>query len=189
MEFYIGHEKGNPLKAFYYRPVKVTTNTLIAKILGEFKVDFSKEYQFYFTLDGINFSFIGKPVRSERKNEVTFLVKESRIELRRYPRIRVEDPNIVVVSSTLTGYLIDISLGGCKVKFEGEITPSYYKSNPIKRLTFEIPNYRPISFPARIVNVQLNENSVSYAFNSKDEKVLKLYNAVINYLRLREMEY
>ena len=188
LEFYIAHEKENPLKTFYYQPLKITTNTIIARILDNFEVDFNKEYKFYFTLDAINFAFVAQPIKRERENEVTFLVKESRIELRRYPRIKVEDPAVKVKVGHLEGYLADISLGGCKVNFENEIPATFYKTNPVKVLTFFIPNTKPITLSARIVNVQLGENAISFAFNAKDERVLKLYNSVISYLRSKEIE-
>ena len=187
-EFYIGHEYQNPLKIFYYKPLRITSNTLRAEILNNIKISFDKEYSFYFSVDGINFSFVGKPLEQNSERDFTFLIKESRIELRRYPRIDVDDPNIRVRVNDLEGYIKDISLGGCKVQFLNNLPPHFYKQHQNTMLTIELPDAKPVTIPAKLVNVNPSLNTASFAFASRDVRVIKLYNNVINYLRQKMEE-
>jgi len=188
LDFYIAHEYENPTNIFFYKPIKVSTNLLKAKILYGYKIDFEKLYQFYLNLEGLNFSFIGKPIRESSPQEILFLIKESRIELRKYPRIKTEMLGIKVSSDGLQGKLMDISLGGCRVVFETPIPTFFYKSSPQKILTIESPEGEPIKISAYIVNVNLQQNSISFAFLKKDEKVLKLYTKIGEYLKRGQKE-
>jgi len=183
LEFYIAHEHENPTNLFFYRPVKVTTNLLKAKILDDYKINFDKLYQFYLNLEGLNFSFLGQPIRQSSPDEIIFLIRDSRIELRKYPRLKTENLNIKVSSEGLTGKLLDISLGGCRVGFDIPIPSAFYKSSSRKVLTVEPPEGKPVKVTAYIVNVNPAHNSVSFAFARNDEKVLKLYTEVSQLLK------
>ena len=101
---------------FFYKPVKVSTNLLKALLLEEKTLNPNSRYQFYFNFDGINFSFIGKPIEIKDK-EITLMIEESHIELRRYPRLKIPYPDIIVKVGSLKGHLKDISLGGCRIQF------------------------------------------------------------------------
>jgi hypothetical protein len=186
-EFYIAHEYENPTHLFFYRPIRLTTNLLKAKILNDYKIDFDKTYQFYLNLGGLNFSFIGKPIRRDAPDEIVFLIQESRIELRKYPRLKTENLGIKVTVENLKGYLVDISLGGCKVKFENPIPEKFYMSSSYKILEIETPDGKVVKIPAYAVNVNTCLNTVSFAFLRKDEKVVKLYTKIGEYIkRLKE---
>jgi hypothetical protein len=186
-EFYIAHEHDNPTHLFFYRPLRLTTNLLKAKILNNYKIEFDKYYQFYLKLGGLNFSFVGKPIRKEAPDEVVFLIKESRIELRKYPRLKTENLGIRVTAEGLKGYLVDISLGGCKVRFDEPIPEKFYMSSSYKILEIEPPDGKVVKIPAYVVNVNTCLNTASFAFTRKDEKVVKLYTKIGEYIkRLKE---
>ena len=187
-EFHIAHEVENPAHIFFYKPITIGINTLKAKILDEHPIDFEKYYQFYLNLDGINFSFIGKPLEKNSQNEITFLIKESRIELRRYPRLKTERLNIPVEIQHLSGRLVDISLGGCRIRFDGPIPASLFSSGSRVPITVKPPGGKPVNVWGYIVNVNPGERSISVAFAGRDEKVLKLYSRISEMLKNQKGE-
>lgn len=186
LEFYIAHEYENPTNIFFYRPIKVTTNLLKAKILDDYKINFEKLYQFYLNLDGVNFTLLGKPIFEIFPQKFLFLIKETKIELRKYPRLKTERLGIKVSADDLQGKLIDISLGGCKVGFETTIPTDFYKNSPQKILTIELPEGKPIKISAYIVTVNLQQNTVSFKFLQKSEKILKLYAKISEYIKMEQ---
>ena len=188
LEFYIAHEYENPTNLFFYRPIKVTTNLLKVKILDDYQINFDKLYQFYLNLEGLNFTLLGKPIRKTSSQEVLFLIKESRIELRKYPRIKTESLAIKVFTGGLQGKLMDFSLGGCRIRFETPIPPLFYKSSSQKTLTIETPEGEPVKITAYIVNVNPKQNSISFSFPKRDAKILKLYTKISEYLKRRKKE-
>jgi hypothetical protein len=183
LDFYIGYEVDNPHHSFFYKPLKITPNLLTVELLEDYKFDPSKEYQFYFTLDGTNFSLIGKPVKIIDRNKAVFLIKDSSIELRRYPRIYLKDKDIKVRIGYLVGYLKDISLGGCRVAFDEPLPRSFYTSHVGKTLEFIIPGKDKIRVEGNIVHLMNDSKEAAFVFNSKNPFVVKLYKEVTDYLK------
>jgi len=188
MDFYIAYEVDNPLNTFFYKPIEVSTNLLKALLLEEKKLNPYKRYKFYFNLDGVNFSFIGKPVEIKDK-EITLMIEESHIELRKYPRLKIPYPDIVVKIETLKGHLKDISLGGCRVQLEKPISPYFLEKGFQKIVEIELPNGKTFKVKAKIVNVMFTTKQISCAFSEKSENVIKLYREVIDYLRKKLEEW
>ncbi|NPB05425.1 MAG: PilZ domain-containing protein [Aquificae bacterium] len=185
MELYIAHEVDNPLEMFFYTPVSMSTNLLKVRLLEGKKVDLEKDYTFYYNRDGINFSFVGRPIKKVGEDTLLVLIKDSRIELRRYPRVKVPFDEIVVEVDGLKGFLRDISLGGCRLQFLKPIPSDFLDRGLVKRVRFFLPDGQTFEVKAKVVNIMRESRSVSCAFVMKDETVVKLYKAVTLYLRRR----
>jgi len=188
LDFFIGYEVENPHHVFFYKPVKITTNLLTVELLEDFPLDPEKEYQFYFTLDGTNFALIGKPIKFLDNNKAVFLIKESNIELRRYPRIYLKDQEVKVKIGYLVGWLKDISLGGCRVAFDKPLPRSFYANSAAKTLEFLLPNGERIKVKGNIVNLLNDFKEASFVFDSKDPAVIKLYKEITEYLKKKSSE-
>ncbi len=174
----------NPTHIFFYKPINIGVNTLKVKILDNFDIDFDKSYQLYLNMGGSNFSFITKPLKKSSNNEVELLVQESRIELRKYPRLKTEHLNVKVFVRTLEGILADISLGGCKLKFNSPIPSSFFEKGAKAKLSMAIPGIENlVDLSAYIVNVNPKEHAVSFAFETKDNKVLTTYKTISDLLK------
>lgn len=190
LEFHIAHEADNPTHIFFYKPITVETNTLRVKILDDYKIDFNKLYQFYLNVGGANFSFLAKPLEQKADNVYTFLIKDSWIELRKYPRLKTDSLDIDVSVKGMKGKLADISLGGCKVKFRHPIPRSLF-SPPHNRVLVSIylPGEKePVNIWAEVVKVDSAEKSVSCEFTHKDERILKLYRRITDLLKGKKKE-
>jgi len=188
-EFHIAHELDNPTHIFFYKPIQIGVNTLKVRILDKYNIDFNKSYQFYLNMGGANFSFFAKPLKKNSEDEVEFLIQESRIELRKYPRLKTDSLNIKVFVRTLEGTLADISLGGCKVKFNGKIPASFFEKGAKATLSVEIPSEsKQVDLSGFIVNVNPKDNAVSFAFEKQDNKVLSVYKTISDLLKKGEIE-
>ncbi len=145
------------------------------ELIDNYPLDKEKNYQFYLNVDGLNFAVIGKLLKKD-KNTYSFLIKESKIEQRRYPRIPTQDLKIKVYSSLGEGILADISLGGCKVKFEKP------KSQPVKNqeilMTFYLPTGVTYKILAKVVDYNPSMGTVSFSFPKKDWKIFKLFSEI-----------
>jgi hypothetical protein len=183
LDFFIGYEVGNPHHSFFYKPLKITTNLLTVELLEDFDFNPDKEYQFHFTLDGTTFALIGKPMKILDRNRATFFIKESSIELRRYPRIYLNDRDIKVRIGYLLGYLKDISLGGCRIAFDEPLPRSFYTSHVNKTLEFLIPGKDRIKVSGNIVHLMNDFKEAAFVFNSKNPFVIKLYKEITEYLK------
>jgi len=186
LEFHIAHEAGNPTHIFFYKPVDVQTNILKVKILDDYQIDFNKMYQFYLNIGGTNFSFLAQPLKKEG-DVYTFLIKESWIELRRYPRIKTSDLGIEVKVKDFRGILEDFSLGGCRVKFRHPITRSAFEGHRRKViLSIKLPGEEePYHLWADVVSVEPAERRIACEFVNKDERILKLYSKISKMLNER----
>ncbi len=187
MDFYIAYEVDNPLNMFFYKPVGISTNLLKVHLLDDKNIDLQKDYQFYFNLDGINFAFVGRPVKREGDRELLVLIKDSRIELRRYPRLKIPFDDLIVEIDGLKGVLRDVSLGGCRLELGKPIPSNFLLGGAEKVLTFHIPNEKIHRLKCKVVNVQDRTRNISCAFSQKDDKVIKLYRAITEYIR-RKLE-
>ena len=174
----------NPTHIFFYKPINIGVNTLKVKLLDKFDISFDKRYQLYLNMGGANFSFITKPLRKSSNNEVELLVQDSRIELRKYPRLKTDHLNIKVFVRTLEGILADISLGGCKVKFDKPIPSTFFEKGAKAKLSMAIPGTDDlVDLSAYIVNVNPKDYAVSFAFETKDNKVLTTYKTISDMLK------
>jgi c-di-GMP-binding flagellar brake protein YcgR len=116
-------------------------------------------------------------------NEVVFLIKDSKIELRKYPRLDTSGLIIKVNTNGLTGLLKDISLGGCKVHFPNGFTPDYYNSSILKELFFILPDGEKIKVRGKIVNVDGAHKNISYSFTAGDGNVFRVYKKITKLLK------
>jgi hypothetical protein len=186
LDFFIGFEKDNPSRLFFYKPIKLSTNLLTIELLDNYNLQADKEYQFYFNIDGTNFAFLGKPIKIER-NKAIFLIKDSAIELRRYPRVTVKEKSIKVKVDYFLGWLIDISLGGCRIGFDTPLPRAFYSYNPIKTLKFFIPPSKEIKIRAKLINILNDYKEAAFVFDSDSSLRVKLYNEIIKYLNDRNL--
>ena len=179
----------NSANNFFYKPISLKTNLLRLKILDAVCLKLNKRYIFYLNIDGVNFALIGRPLKRLGDNEWLFLIEDSRIELRRYPRLNTEHLGIKVQVDNLFGKLADISLGGCRVVFDNPISGLIDHTNVSrKRLTFYPPDTPPISVWARVVAVNPPKRSISFAFLGPQETVLKLYQHITELLKKERSE-
>ena len=184
MDFFIAYEVNNPINYFFYKPIKLETNFFKISLDENAKkrLNPNKLYQFYFNLMGTNFVLIGKPYKVEDKEAVIF-IKDGHIELRRYPRIDVEAIKIPVNLELLSGYLKDISLGGCKIAFEKPVSYSYLRSGYKYKLLINLNKNKTLEIPIKIVGFSGNKKYISCAFAEKNKKVLELYQEVLKKLK------
>ena len=189
VEFHIAHELDNSANNFFYKPVSLKTNLLRVKILDAVCLKSDRRYIFYLNIDGVNFALIGRPLRRLSDNEWLFLIEDSRIELRRYPRLNTEHLDIKVQVDNLIGKLADISLGGCRVVFNNPISGLIdHQTASRKRLTFYLPDYSHVDVWARVVAVNPPKRSISFAFLGPHERVLKLYQYITDLLKRERAE-
>jgi len=184
MDFFIAYEVNNPINHFFYKPIKLETNFFKISLDENAKkrLNPNRFYQFYFNLMGTNFVLIGKPYKVEDKEALIF-VKDSHIELRRFPRIDVEQVKIPVNLELLTGYLKDISLGGCKIAFEKPVPYSYLHSGYKNKLLVNLNKDKTFEIPIKIVGFSENRKYISCAFTEKDKKILEFYQEVLKKLK------
>jgi len=150
--------------------------------LDKCHLDLSSEYYLYLNIGGVNFSLLVRPLLRER-DEVIFFVKESKIELRKYPRLKTDKLDITVTSEGIKGKLDDISLGGCRVKVEEGSIDNFVKQNALKTLSVTLPNGKNFQVKAYVVNVQPQKKFVSFSFPQKSSEVLRLYTSIVELLR------
>ncbi len=141
--------------------------------MEEVELNPKKLFQFFFTLEGARFSVIGKPLRFDGRR-VTFLVIDSAIELRRFPRVKVPSGLVKVRIEYYVGDLIDISLGGCRVGFENPLPRSFYTGGLEKVLDFILPDGSSLRVKGKVVNVSSNFKEVSFKFNEHNRRVIEL---------------
>jgi len=186
-DFYIGYEIDNPHHSFFYKPIKMTPNLLTIELLEDFEFNPDKEYQFHFTLDGTNFALIGKPVKIIDKNKAEFLIRDSNIELRRYPRVYLKDEDDVKVRiGYRVGKLKDISLGGCRIAFDEPLTRFFYANSAAKTLEFIIPGREKIKVEGNLVHLRNDAKEAAFVFQPTNPNVVKLYKEITDYLSEKE---
>ena len=181
-EYFIAYEHNNPANLFFYKPLKIETNFIKAKILDKGQINLEREYHLYLNIGGVNFSFLVQPLKKDN-DEVVFLVKDSKIELRKYPRLKTEGLNISVSSDGIEGKLDDISLGGCRIKVEEGLVELFVKKNALKTLSITLPNGKNFKVKAYVVNVHPQKKFISFSFPQKNSEVLRLYTSIVELLR------
>ncbi len=188
LDFYIGYEVGKPHRIFLYKPVKISTNLLTIELVEPFPLERDKEYQFYFRLGKNNFSLTGIPIKVE-KNRAVLLIRDSSIELRRYPRVYLTTPDVKVKVNNLAGYLKDISLGGCRVHFKKPIPRAFYMLDLEKVLEITVPGYEPIKVKGRVVNISDSHMEASFVFKEKSPEVVRLHKLITEYIEKSGQSY
>ena len=185
VEFHIAHEVDNSINSFFYKPLDLKTNLLTVRVLNGEELNSNKKYVFYLSIDGVNFALIGKPLKRLNENDWLFLIEESKIELRRYPRLNTEILDIKVCVNQLLGKLLDISLGGCKIGFDFSLKDEILPKNVLgkKWLHFYLPDNTVTKVLARTVYLNLSKNTMAFAFLDSHDKVLKLYLKIWNFLK------
>jgi hypothetical protein len=162
--------------------MKMEPNKLKVQILGPYDVDFDKNYQLYFSLGGVNFVLIGKPIK-RRCDIVWFAIKDSKIELRKYPRLKTESLNIKVVSEDIVAKLLDISLGGCKIKIEKSSIEKYTRSSANKILQLIFPDGQTYFLKAYVVHADSFKKTIAFAFQKRSETIIKVYALIVEMLK------
>ncbi|MEO2153365.1 MAG: PilZ domain-containing protein [Aquificota bacterium] len=188
MNFFIGYEADNPVNNFYYIPLSVDVNKVKVQLLENTKVDPNKLYQLYFSLDGVNFNFLAKPIKFLPENKVIFFILDSKIELRKYPRIPVnKDIPVKVWVDALEAKLLDISLGGCRVKILKPIDlNNYTKSGSIRNLYFQFFDRQKeeiYKILAKVVNVDTQKKEMAFVYIPYQDAIGIVYKRVLNLLK------
>jgi hypothetical protein len=188
MNFFIGYEADNPVNNFYYIPLSVDVNKVKVQLLENTKVDPNKLYQLYFSLDGVNFNFLAKPIKFLAENKVIFFILDSKIELRKYPRIPVnKDIPVKVWVDALEAKLLDISLGGCRVKILKPIDlNNYTKSGSIRNLYFQFFDRQKeeiYKILAKVVNVDTQKKEMAFVYIPYQDAIGIVYKRVLNLLK------
>ncbi len=179
MNCYIAYEVNNPINMIFYKPLSLDTNILKIRLLDNIQLKLNQEYEFIFNLNGINLALIGKPIQVEGNN-ATILIRESRIELRRYPRITVPENLVKVQIDKFKGILKDISLGGCRIVLNGPIISRLLNQGYEKIAKFILPDDYQVELPVQIVWISKEKRQISCAFKERNGKVLELYKRIIN---------
>jgi hypothetical protein len=184
-EYFIAHEYENPAYIFFYKPILIEPNIVKAQILSEHNIDFDKTYQLYLNLGGINFTLLVKPLKKVN-NEVIFVVKDSKIELRKYPRLKTDSLNIEVSSDNISGKLLDISLGGCKIRVDGGLIEPYTRQSARKILKFHFPDGKTYSLTATVVNANPANRTIAFSFPKRSENIVKVYSLIVDMLKKKD---
>jgi len=182
MNYYIAYEANNPINMVFYNPISIDTNTLKIRLLDDITLNPQKDYEFIFNLDGANLALVGKPIEI-KGSEATILIKESRIELRRYPRIAVPNNLVMVQIDNFKGVLKDISLGGCRVALNSPILSSLLNKGYEKVARFILPDNYQVEIPVQIVWASKGKRQISCAFKERNIQVLELYKKIINLIK------
>jgi ribosomal protein S17 len=182
LEYYIAYDVENPANIFFYRPIEIDRNTLKIKILDGYVPDRNKLYKLHWSLDGVNFSLIGKVIELKDCN-VIFVIKESKIDLRRYPRINTEHLNIKVKTNNIEAKLVDISIRGCKIKIEKGSIAEYTQRSARKILQFIFPEGDTYTLEAYVVNANPALKTVSFTFPRNNNVALKVYSKILDRLK------
>ncbi len=188
MNFFIGYEADNPVNNFYYIPLSVDVNKVKVQLLENTKVDPNKLYQLYFSLDGVNFNFLAKPIKFLPERKVIFFILDSKIELRKYPRIPVnKDIPVKVWVDALEAKLLDISLGGCRVKILKPIDlNNYTKSGSIRNLYFQFFDRQKeeiYKILAKVVNVDTQKREMAFVYIPYQDAIGIVYKRILNLLK------
>ncbi len=185
--FHVGYEKGNPIENFIYVPLKVSPNLMTVKVMENHPLEMNKWYELFFYIDGSNFALEVLPLADLGKGKYLLLVTETRIELRRHPRLNIDRyVTIKVWVDQQEGILKDISLGGCRVFFKNPILPNFYKKNLKKRLIFEVEDGKYTEIWGYVVAVNLKDSWVSFKFNDNYEKIYNLYMKITELIKKKK---
>jgi hypothetical protein len=188
MNFFIGYEADNPVNNFYYIPLSVDVNKVKVQLLENTKVVPNKLYQLYFSLDGVNFSLLAKPIEFLPDNKVVFFILDSKIELRKHPRIPInKEIPLKVWVDALEAKLVDISLGGCRVKILKPIDlNNYAKSGRIRNLYFQFLDREKeeiYKILAKVVNVNTEKKEMAFVYIPYQDSIGIVYKRILNLLK------
>jgi len=190
-DIYIAYKKDDPTEMFFYRLMDLGINTLEVQLLDTIQ-DKESEYLFIVPSDGINLFLVGKLLKyDERTKSALFLIKESNLELRKYPRVKLP-PNLVKIElDDHTGYILDISLGGLKVQLKknitGELLNSLKHSHSI-RANVILPNGKIYQTALQLVSFDVFKRQLSFKFYQTNNITTQMYKEIIELLKKKKFE-
>ena len=183
---FIAYKKDDPSEMFFYRLLDMEINTLEVQLLDPIR-DKRSEYIFIVPSDGINLSLVGKLLQyDERTKSALFLIKESNLELRKHPRIKLPPRLVRIEIDSYKGYLINISFGGMKVQLEKNITGellNFLQTHYPVRAIIQLPNNKTYTVDLQLVSFDVFKSWLSFKFVKPGPETMQLYKEIIAYLK------
>jgi hypothetical protein len=185
-DIFIAYKKDDPSEMFFYRLLDMEVNTLEVQLLDPIK-DKESDYIFIVPFNGIKLSLVGKLLQYDEKTKsALFLIKESDLELRKYPRIKLPPKLVKVEIDSYKGYLVNISFGGIKVQLEKNITGellNYLQIHyPIKAKIY-LPTGKVYTVYLQLVSFNVFKSWLSFKFVKSNSETIQLYKDIVAYLK------
>jgi hypothetical protein len=185
-DIFIAYKKDDPSEMFFYRLLNMEVNTLEVQLLDPIK-DKESDYIFIVPFNGIKLSLVGKLLQYDEKTKsALFLIKESDLELRKYPRIKLPSKLVKIEIDSYKGYLVNISFGGIKVQLEKNITGellNYLQTHyPIKAKIY-LPTGKVYTVYLQLVSFDVFKSWLSFKFVKSNSKTMQLYKDIVTYLK------
>jgi len=211
----VAYEKGNPFEVFMYRLVDFGVNTFETQILDNRKPG---KTRYVFTLHHDNlvnvmerirllngkvaeaiqkggknayYHFIVEPLEYDKfTRSGLFLIRESHIELRRYPRIYLKQPLIEAEFEGLTGFVKNISIGGARIKLSknltGEIIEDLVKKGKFPGNFKLVGLNKSYELKLKPVAFDIFKSEISVKFEDTSLENVKFYKDIQKILKTKE---
>lgn len=211
----VAYKQENPFEVFMYRLTDFGINTFEIQILDD---NAPERTRYVFILQHENlvnvmerlklqnskiseaiqkggknafYHFIVKPLKYDKyTSSGLFLIKESHIELRKYPRIYLKEPLIETEFEGLKGFVKNLSIGGARIKLSqnltGEIIEELVKKGKVPGKFKLVGMNKLYELELKPVAFDIFRSEISVKFEDTGLKNVNFYKELQNILKAEE---